>query len=265
MRSAWAPACSWLSLPFSTSLAVWRCVTSRAFSSPASTYLWSTSLSRTGTSADAITWAISPPMTPAPTTAALKTNMRPDLSSVPAAELPLGRELHREPAQRALQAVAGPPAQQQALDRRQRGLGLERDLERDPRLLQPGLEDHLAHAGELLVLGLQRLAEPRLVARHPLPVAPAAARPRHPLQRAAAQRPVVRERDDLAELLDPRRPAGLVVPELLGLHGPALHHDGGGDGTHHGSKSTFTACAFRSTRSRRTSRRAFTSPAVRPA
>jgi hypothetical protein len=36
---------------------------------------WSTSLRTTGTSAAAMTWAISPPITPAPTTAALKTNM----------------------------------------------------------------------------------------------------------------------------------------------------------------------------------------------
>src|SRR3954452_13045710 len=185
MRSAWASACSWLSLPFSTSLAVWRCVTSRAFSSPASTYLWSTSLSRTGTSADAITWAISPPMTPAPTTAALKTNMPATLASVPAPELPLGGELDGEARDRAAHGLGQAPAQEQPLHRRQRVLGLERQLERDARLFQARLEDHPAHARELLVLDLQRLPEPRLVAGDPLPVASRAARRRVPLQRAA--------------------------------------------------------------------------------
>ena len=57
-----------------------RLLTSRAFASPASTSFWSTSLSRTGMPAAAIAWAISPPITPAPTTAALNTNMARDPS-----------------------------------------------------------------------------------------------------------------------------------------------------------------------------------------
>src|SRR4051812_14644993 len=173
-RSACASACACDSLPFSTSFAVWRAVTSRAFSRPASTNFRSTSLSRTGTSADAITWAISPPITPAPTTAALNTNMaaRLALSRLAAAELLLRRELDREARRRAPQRVAEPPAQQQLRQRRHPVLGLERHLERDLRLLQPGLEDHPPCTRELRVLELQRLAEPRLVAddslaRHP--------------------------------------------------------------------------------------------------
>src|SRR5918998_280757 len=74
-RSLWASACSCVALPFLTSLAAWPAVTSRAFSSPVSTNSWSTSLSITGMPAAAMTCAISPPITPAPTTAALKTNM----------------------------------------------------------------------------------------------------------------------------------------------------------------------------------------------
>src|SRR3954452_26174 len=235
MRSAWASACSWLSLPFSTSLAVWRCVTSRAFSSPASTYLESTSLSRTGTSADAITWAISPPMTPAPTTAALKTNMPATLASAPSPELPLGRQLDGEARDRTAQGLAHAPAQEQPLHRRERELGLERELERHARLLQAGLEDHPAHAREPLVLDLQRLAEPRLVARDPLPVAPGAARRRVPLQRAAGQRPVLRERHEMTEAVDPGGPARLVVPQLLGLDSPPADDDARLHGAHQGA------------------------------
>ena len=50
-------------------------VTLRASASPASTSSSSTSFSTTGMPAAAIVWAIWPPMVPAPTTAALKTNM----------------------------------------------------------------------------------------------------------------------------------------------------------------------------------------------
>ena len=46
-----------------------------AFSRPWSTNFCSTSLSTTGMPDEAITWAISPPMVPAPTTAALAMNM----------------------------------------------------------------------------------------------------------------------------------------------------------------------------------------------
>src|SRR5205807_352403 len=47
------------------------------FSMPWSTNFWSTSLSTTSRPAAAMTWAISPPIVPAPTTAALNTYMRP--------------------------------------------------------------------------------------------------------------------------------------------------------------------------------------------
>src|SRR3954471_14980673 len=72
--SAW----SWVSFSFLTSRASWPVVTSRAFSRPTSTNFRSTSLRTTGMPAAAMTWAISPPIVPAPTTAALKTNMGGD-------------------------------------------------------------------------------------------------------------------------------------------------------------------------------------------
>ena len=53
----------------------WAWVTSRALVRPWSTNSCLTSLRTTGMPAEATTWAISPPMVPAPTTAALKTNI----------------------------------------------------------------------------------------------------------------------------------------------------------------------------------------------
>src|SRR3954466_3893975 len=73
---ACASACSWVSFSFFTRRPSCAWVTCWAFSRPWSTNFWSTSLSTTGTSALAIAWAISPPIVPAPTTAALNTNKR---------------------------------------------------------------------------------------------------------------------------------------------------------------------------------------------
>src|ERR1700760_2181635 len=71
-----ASACSWVIRSFFTWLPSWPWVTARAFSSAASTNFWSMSLTTTGMSAAAIAWAISPPIVPPPTTAALLTNIR---------------------------------------------------------------------------------------------------------------------------------------------------------------------------------------------
>src|SRR5262249_13234849 len=189
MRSAWASACWRESLPRSTSLAVWRCVTSRAFSSPASTNRWSTSLSRTGTSADAITWAISPPMTPAPTTAALNTNMAGELALV--AELALRCQLVREALQRALQRLPQLPPEPPQPRRRDALPGRRLDFERDPRLLHARLECDASHTRVHRVLPVERVAEPRLVACNPLDHPAPRARWRVPGERRAGQRPLV--------------------------------------------------------------------------
>src|SRR5215212_10171871 len=78
MRPTVSPSClsasSWVIFSFETRPPSWPCVTSRALSRPWSTNFCSTSLRTTGTPADAMTWAISPPMVPAPTTAALNTS-----------------------------------------------------------------------------------------------------------------------------------------------------------------------------------------------
>src|SRR3954453_23771438 len=75
-----ASACSWVSFSFLTRRASCPSVTPRAFSTAASTNFWSMSLTTTGMSAAAIACAISPPMGPPPTTAALETNMKSDPS-----------------------------------------------------------------------------------------------------------------------------------------------------------------------------------------
>src|SRR6201996_5603378 len=77
-----AAACSWVIRSFFTCPASWPWVTARAFSSAASTNFWSMSLTTTGMSAAAIAWAISPPIVPPPTTAALLTNIRLDPSLI---------------------------------------------------------------------------------------------------------------------------------------------------------------------------------------
>ncbi len=68
-------ACSAVILPFSASLLICPLVTLRASSRPACTSASSMSFSTTGMPAAAIVWAICPPIVPAPTTAALNTNM----------------------------------------------------------------------------------------------------------------------------------------------------------------------------------------------
>ena len=73
--SSRASASSWVILSFSTSRLSLPSVIARAFSIAASTNFWSMSLTTTGMSAVAIACAISPPIVPPPTTAALETNM----------------------------------------------------------------------------------------------------------------------------------------------------------------------------------------------
>src|SRR3954454_9735271 len=70
-----SPACSWVIFSFLTCDPVWIFETSSALWRPWSTKFWSMSLRTTGMPAELMTWAISPPIVPAPTTAALVTNM----------------------------------------------------------------------------------------------------------------------------------------------------------------------------------------------
>src|SRR4051794_24284050 len=79
MRPRIAATCSsawpWVIFSFLTRDPVWIFETSSAFARPWSTNFWSMSLRTTGMPAELMTWAISPPIVPAPTTAALVTNM----------------------------------------------------------------------------------------------------------------------------------------------------------------------------------------------
>src|SRR4051794_29761413 len=79
IASSCSSACSWVIFSFDTSLSTLAFVSSRALSRPWSTNSCLTSLRTTGMSAAAITWAISPPIVPAPTTAALNTNKFPPI------------------------------------------------------------------------------------------------------------------------------------------------------------------------------------------
>src|SRR6266487_1745640 len=115
--STCAEPCSSVSLPRSTSFATWPWVTLRASSRPACTSSSWTSLSTTGMPAAAIVWAIWPPMVPAPTTAALNTNMSLRLYGTLAFSCHLGAE----PAQRALQRFALRAADEDQVDERHPG------------------------------------------------------------------------------------------------------------------------------------------------
>src|SRR5215211_1209025 len=85
ISSRWASASSWVIFSFFTRLPSCASVTCRAFSSPVSTNSCFTSLRSTGMPADATTWATSPPIVPAPTTAALKTNIAAQAIGAPRA------------------------------------------------------------------------------------------------------------------------------------------------------------------------------------
>src|SRR4051812_26461695 len=108
--STWASASSWVSFSFLTRLPIWPAVTLRASSMPASTSSWLMSLSTTSIPDAATVCAICPPMVPAPTTAALNTNIQSPISALVRrgrlSEPGLILRLHGEAAEGAAQRVA---------------------------------------------------------------------------------------------------------------------------------------------------------------
>src|SRR5262245_9791239 len=131
MRRTCASPSSWLSLPLLTSLSAWFRVTSRAFSSPVSTKRWSTSLRMTGMSAAAMTCAISPPITPAPTTAALNTNMAMTLAADHGLQLHIPAAFAEEAVERPAQRRGHLAAHEQRVhEPRRRGAVLDLVVER---------------------------------------------------------------------------------------------------------------------------------------
>src|SRR5829696_5966283 len=134
IRSVSASAASWESLPFLTRLAPCRADTSRAFSRPVSTKRCSTSFRMTGMPAAAMTCAISPPITPAPTTAALKTNMAGTLAALSGLPLQVPPPLPGEPGEGPLQGCLDLATDEEAVDEPRRGrllLELVVELKRD--------------------------------------------------------------------------------------------------------------------------------------
>src|SRR4051794_12424651 len=221
-----SPAASSSSLPRSTSLETWFCVTLRASARPASTRSSLTSLSTTGMPAEAMVWAIWPPMVPAPTTAALKTNMsrnallREGERGRLYAGVALGPELRGEASQRPLERLALRAADEQEVERAELPallLQLVAELERDRHALAVRHERDALRAADLLVLDGERLPDARLVRGDLLEHAAAALRERVPDHLGARVRPIPGDARDVLAAVDERRPAAVVVPERLGV------------------------------------------------
>src|SRR4051794_13806331 len=235
------PAASSSSLPRSTSLPTWLWVTLRASASPASTRSSSTSFSTTGMPADAMVWAIWPPMVPAPTTATLKTNMvwtallRKGERRRLYAGVPLRSELGREPAQRPLERLALRAADEQQVERAEPAallLELVVELERDRHAPAVRYERDPLRAADLLVLDLERLADARLVGDHVLEDPSAPVGVGVPNDAGARVRPLAVDARDVLAAVDERRPAARVVPERLGLARLAGDVDARADAAH---------------------------------
>src|SRR6478672_1387699 len=220
-------------------------VTLRASSSPACTRSSLTSLSTTGMPAAAIVCAIWPPMVPAPTTAALKTNMgsgtAPDSGSRRARRLygtlAFSRHLDPEAAQRAGQRLALRAADEQQVHDRHAGprlLELVGQLEHDGDPVVVGCEGDPLAAAQLVVLDGDGLAVARRVRDDALLDAPAPARVRLPDEPCALARPVALAARHVVQAVDERRPARRVVPERLGLAGATGHLDARAHAAHVG-------------------------------
>src|SRR4051812_31951366 len=123
--STWASASSWVSFSFLTRLPIWPAVTLRASSMPASTSSWLMSLSTTSIPDAAMVCAICPPMVPAPTTAALNTNIQSPISALVRggrlSEPGFILRLHGEAAERAAQRVAQGTADEEHVGERSQG------------------------------------------------------------------------------------------------------------------------------------------------
>ena len=180
----------------------------------------------------AIAWAISPPIVPAPTTAALKTNIGLGASEIvrggksrreasgrgPGAGRPRADrgellDLEPEPQQRPLQRLGHLAADEEALGEPGERAALRervRELETDRRRLAPGdLELGSQLAARLRVRERDPVQAARLVREHPL-----ADRPRPAgVERQTSVPPCLRIpglRLDRLEAVDPGRPAGGV-------------------------------------------------------
>src|SRR2546423_13396644 len=179
--------CSWVIFSFFTRPPTRASVTWCAFSRPASTNFWSTSFSTTSTSADASTWAISPPIVPAPTTAALNTNMsrNPPEGCAAGARLQrrllgrLGPEATKGPGERVSLRAADEQRVDEWLERAAYGHRVV-ELEVDPRGVVLGSERDRLRAVELLLEDDHLVERPGQRLRHLLRHRPAPAGHRLP-------------------------------------------------------------------------------------
>src|SRR5437763_4265955 len=148
ISSSWRSASSWVIFSFCTRPASCPCVTCRAFSRPWSTNCRSTSLSTTGRPAEAIVCAISPPIVPAPTTAALNTYISPPgVRETRRLQRLFLRRLRGEAAQSADQRVG-----HRATNEEEVGDGAERALTPDRRGIELVLERQLDDAAAVVCL-----------------------------------------------------------------------------------------------------------------
>src|SRR3954466_1211478 len=172
MAATCSSAWSWVIFSFLTSDPVWIFETSSAFVRPWSTNFWSMSLRTTGMPAELMTWAISPPIVPAPTTAALVTNMAARL------QRRFFLSLRGKAAQSAFQSHCHRPADEESVgDPAQRTRLRERVLELHQRAA--GLEEDRLLAEDLIVVDLGDHMRV-VVLDDPLGHAPAPGRPRLP-------------------------------------------------------------------------------------
>src|SRR4051794_28363656 len=178
-----------------------------------------TSLSTTSNPAAAIVWAICPPMVPAPTTAALNTNMFRDSSF----ELEIGGRPHLAPEARegALERVAHRAPHEQEIDYSRNAAVLLYgvvQLEGHSGCVVAGPEPDGLAAVDLLVLDLHGLSDAGLEADDALQDAPPASRLRIPHDhRSGLPRPALLDLEHVPHAVHEGRPAARVVPQLLGV------------------------------------------------
>src|SRR4051794_39452651 len=224
ISATWALPSSSVIFSLETSRPIWPSVTLPASVKPASTNSCLTSLRTTSIPAAAMVWAIWPPMVPAPTTAALKTNMfrtallRKGKGRRLYAGVAVRSQLRGEAPQRALERLALRAADEQQVERAELAaalLELVVELERDRHALGMRDEGDALRAADLLVLHRERLPDARLVGGDLLEDAPAPLRIGVPDDVGADVRPVARHARDVLAAVDERGPAAGVVPERL--------------------------------------------------
>src|SRR5687767_3965044 len=170
ISAACASACSCVIFCLLTRLPSCAAVTSRAFFRPSSTNSGSTSFSTTGMPAEAMTWAISPPIVPAPTTAALNTNTLTVSFWLASVEVAVGLQLDREAPQRPAQCVAERATHEEQIGQHgadaRVALELVGELDADLAAALVVEEAHALRPRHLRILDIHDVGHERLVLAH---------------------------------------------------------------------------------------------------